>query len=218
MLENRSNQNEPTDNENDEDEDSFSDSQDSTNDIKLVNGQLTSREQLMGISVGSAGGWTLEVYPGDFVVHRKFGIGRYEKVVLQSKKKLTAEEKQAQEIRRKQIINDLMKKGKTLEEIQRVVETFGTNVDKDPLSNPLSTLLEIFYADAVVHVPVERAYRLSRYRAGDAAIKPRLSRVKGEAWSKAKRKVEANTVQMAEDVLALYATGEIEAVCQVLSV
>jgi transcription-repair coupling factor (superfamily II helicase) len=68
--------------------------------------------------------------------------------------------------------------------------------------------LEISYNDAVVHVPVERAYRLSRYRAGDAAIKPRLSRVKGEAWAKAKRKVEANTVQMAEDVLALYATRE----------
>ncbi|KAL7519640.1 hypothetical protein ACHAWX_004399 [Stephanocyclus meneghinianus] len=209
MLENRSNQNERTDNENDENEDSFSDSQDFSDDnLKFVNGQLTSREQLMGISVGSAGGWTLEVYPGDFVVHRKFGIGRYEKVVLQSKKKLTAEEKQAQETRRKEIINELMKEGKDLEEIQRVVETFGTDVDKDPLSNPLSTLLEISYADAVVHVPVERAYRLSRYRAGDAAIKPRLSRVKGEAWAKAKRKVEANTVQMAEDVLALYATRE----------
>ena len=39
-------------------------------------------------------------------------------------------------------------------------------------------------------------------------MKPRLSRVKGEAWAKAKRKVEANTAQMAEDVLALYATRE----------
>jgi transcription-repair coupling factor (superfamily II helicase) len=35
-----------------------------------------------------------------------------------------------------------------------------------------------------------------------------LSRVKGEAWSKAKNKVEANTIQMAQDVLALYATRE----------
>eukprot|EP00804_Cyclotella_cryptica_P003699 CCRYP_008882-RA/>CCRYP_008882-RA protein AED:0.04 eAED:0.04 QI:123/1/1/1/1/0.75/4/799/942 len=209
MIENRSTQNGQRDNESDDDDDNFSDTQDFSDDnLKFVNGQLTSREKLLGISVGSAGGWTLEVYPGDFVVHRKFGIGRYEKVVLQSKKKLTAEERQAQETRRKEIINDLMKEGKDLEEIQRVVETFGTEVDKDPVSNPLSTLLEIAYADAVVHVPVERAYRLSRYRAGDAAVKPRLSRVKGEAWAKAKRKVEANTVQMAEDVLALYATRE----------
>jgi hypothetical protein len=37
---------------------------------RFVNGKLTSLEQLMGISVGSAGGWSLEVYPGDFVVHR----------------------------------------------------------------------------------------------------------------------------------------------------
>ena len=35
-----------------------------------------------------------------------------------------------------------------------------------------------------------------------------MSLVKVEAWSKAKRKVEANTVQMAKDVLALYATRE----------
>eukprot|EP00957_Ditylum_brightwellii_P017561 1323089-Ditylum_brightwellii.AAC.1 len=78
----------------------------------------------------------------------------------------------------------------TTEEIQSVVSKFGTDDDNDPISNPLSTLLEIAYNDAIVHVPVDRAYRLSRYRAGDAAIKPRLSRVKGEAWSKAKNKVE----------------------------
>ena len=175
---------------------------------RVVNGQITSREQLMGISVGSAGGWSLEVFPGDFVVHRKYGIGRYDKTVLNPKTKLTPEEKEAAEERRKEIINDLMKDGKQLEEIQRRVESFGTAADTDPISNPLATLLEIAYSDAAVHVPIERAYRLSRYRAGDAAVKPRLSRVKGEAWAKAKRKVEANTVQMAEDVLALYATRE----------
>ena len=158
--------------------------------------------------MGSAGGWSLEVFPGDFVVHRKYGIGRYEKTVLNPKNKLSDEEHEAAEERRKEIINDLMKEGRQLEEIQRIVETFGTEEDTDPISNPLSTLLEIAYSDAVVHVPIDKAYRLSRYRAGDAAIKPRLSRVKGEAWSKAKRKVEVSTVQMAEDVLALYATRE----------
>lgn len=175
---------------------------------RFVNGKLTSREQLMGISVGSAGGWSLEVFPGDFVVHRKYGIGRYEKTVLKPKTKLTDEEREDAETRRKEIINELMKDGRQLDEIQRIVETFGTEKDTDPISNPLSTLLEIAYSDAVVHVPIDKAYRLSRYRAGDAAIKPRLSRVKGEAWSKAKRKVEVSTVQMAEDVLALYATRE----------
>mmetsp|Transcript_32183 Transcript_32183/g.68104 ORF Transcript_32183/g.68104 Transcript_32183/m.68104 type:complete len:1250 (-) Transcript_32183:85-3834(-) len=175
---------------------------------RFVNGKLTSREQLMGISVGSAGGWSLEVFPGDFVVHRKYGIGRYERTVLKSKSKLTSDERVAAEARRKDIINELMKEGKQLDEIQKIVETFGTDADTDPISNPLLTLLEISYSDAVVHVPIDRAYRLSRYRAGDAAIKPRLSRVKGEAWSKAKRKVEVSTVQMAEDVLALYATRE----------
>jgi len=175
---------------------------------RFVDGKLMNREQLMGISVGSAGGWSLEVFPGDFVVHRRYGIGRYDKTVLKPKSKLTEEEREASEARRKEIINELMASGKQLHEIQAVVEKFGTEEDLDPISNPLSTLLEVAYGDAVVHVPIERAYRMSRYRAGDAAIKPRLSRVKGEAWSKAKRKVEASTVQMAEDVLALYATRE----------
>lgn len=175
---------------------------------RFVNGKLTSLEQLMGISVGSAGGWSLEVFPGDFVVHRKYGIGQYEKTVLKPKSKLTVEEREAAEVRRKEIINQLMKEGKGVEDIQRVVDTFGTDADLDPISNPLTTFLEIKYSDAAVHVPIDRAYRLSRYRAGDAAIKPRLSRVKGEAWSKAKLKVEVSTVQMAEDVLALYATRE----------
>ena len=175
---------------------------------RFINGRLTSREQLMGISVGSAGGWSLEVYPGDFVVHRKYGIGKYEKTILKPKTKLTVEEREAIEGRRKEIINALMKEGKQLVEIQRVVETFGTDQDDDPISNPLSTFLEISYNDAAVHVPIDKAYRLSRYRAGDTVIKPKLSRVKGEAWMKAKQKVEASTIQMAEDVLALYATRE----------
>lgn len=175
---------------------------------RFINGRLTSREQLMGISVGSAGGWSLEVYPGDFVVHRKYGIGKYEKTILKPKTKLTPEEREAIESRRKEIINALMKEKKQLVEIQRVVETFGTDQDDDPISNPLSTFLEISYNDAAVHVPIDRAYRLSRYRAGDTVIKPKLSRVKGEAWMKAKQKVEVSTIQMAEDVLALYATRE----------
>ncbi|KAL7551395.1 hypothetical protein ACHAWF_017110 [Thalassiosira exigua] len=175
---------------------------------RLVNGQLTTRTKMMGISVGSAGGWSLEVFPGDFVVHRKYGIGRYDGTALKPKSKLTEEEREAAEARRKEIINGLMKEGKQIDEIQRVVEAFGTDQDADPISNPLNTLLEITYSDAVVHVPIDRAYRLSRYRAGDAAVKPRLSRVKGEAWGKAKRRVEASTAQMAQDVLALYATRE----------
>ncbi|OEU16103.1 P-loop containing nucleoside triphosphate hydrolase protein, partial [Fragilariopsis cylindrus CCMP1102] len=68
--------------------------------------------------------------------------------------------------------------------------------------------LEITYADGIVHVPVDRAYRLSRYRAGDAAVKPRLSKVRGDQWRNARKKVEASTLELAQDVLALYATRE----------
>ena len=37
---------------------------------QLVNGEMISRDALQGVRVGSAGGWSLEVFPGDFVVHR----------------------------------------------------------------------------------------------------------------------------------------------------
>lgn len=80
--------------------------------------------------------------------------------------------------------------GVTPDQIQAIRSKFGTDEDLDPISNPQSTVLEITYHDGIVHVPVDRAYRLSRYRAADAVVKPRLSKVKGEAWRKAKRKVE----------------------------
>jgi len=177
-------------------------------------GQVVSNEAMQGIRVGSAGGWSLEVFPGDFVVHRKYGIGRFEKTCLRPKTKLTPEELEAQAKRRTEIMTDELRKrgknmgGTTADVIEEIRSKFGTPEDTDPISNPQTTVLEISYSDAVVHVPVDRAYRLSRYRAGDSVIKPKLSRARGEAWSRAKKKVEENTIQLAQDVLALYATRE----------
>ncbi len=183
----------------------------------IVNGKLVINDRTLsnGIRVGSAGGWSLEVFPGDFVVHYKYGIGRYDQTIVKPKKKLTNEEIKAQKIRRDDIVKELLarrekegEKGLTNTEIENIVRNFGTEQDLDPVSNPMQTVLEVAYNDAVVHIPVDKAYRLSRYRAGDAVVKPRLSRVKGETWRKAKRKVEEDTIQMAQDVLALYATRE----------
>lgn len=174
-------------------------------------GKIVARDALAGVRVGSAGGWTLEVFPGDFVVHRKYGIGRFERTCLRPKSKLTPEEKKAQDVRRGEILSTELRKisgGVTPKVIQEIRSKFGTDEDTDPISNPKSTVLEISYADSVVHVPVERAYRISRYRAGDSVVKPKLSRVRGEAWAKAKRKVQDNTLEIAHDVLALYATRE----------
>ena len=173
-------------------------------------GRMISRDALAGVRVGSAGGWTLEVFPGDFVVHRKFGIGRFVQTTLRPKTKLTPEEKEARDARRAEILTRELRARKkvTPDEIQAIRSTFGTEEDNDPISNPQTTVLEIAYADAIVHVPVDRAYRLSRFRAGDAPVKPRLSRVRGDAWARARRKVEESTFELAQDVLALYATRE----------
>jgi transcription-repair coupling factor (superfamily II helicase) len=188
------------------------DGQYTTAETVQVNGKIVSRDTLQGVRVGSAGGWTLEVFPGDFVVHRKYGIGRFERTCRRPKTKLSKAELEAQDRRRDEIIREEISKvpgGVTPEYLQSVRSKFGTVDDKDPISNPESTVLEISYSDGIVHVPVDRAYRLSRYRAGESVIKPKLSKVKGDAWRKAKQKVEENTLQLAQDVLALYATREI---------
>lgn len=187
------------------------DGQQETTDTVQIDGKIVSKDTLQGVRVGSAGGWSLEVFPGDFVVHRKYGIGRFERTCLRPKSKLTQEEIEARDARRAEILTQELKKisgGVTPDQIQEIRSKFGTDEDLDPISNPQSTVLEITYQDGIVHVPVDRAYRLSRYRAADAVVKPRLSKVRGEAWSKAKRKVEENTLQLAQDVLALYATRE----------
>jgi len=174
----------------------------------VKNGKIvTKAENVEGIKVGSAGGWSLEVFPGDFVVHRKYGIGRFDGTTTKAKN-LNDEERKARDRRRLARLQRARKRGASEKQLANLKSKFGTDVDTDPVSNPQMSVLVVVYADATVHVPVERAYRLSRYRAGDAVIKPRLSRIKGETWAKTTSKVMASTAQLAQDVLALYATRE----------
>lgn len=58
------------------------DGQEESSSTVEVNGKIVSKDTLQGVRVGSAGGWSLEVFPGDFVVHRKYGIGRFERTCL----------------------------------------------------------------------------------------------------------------------------------------
>ncbi len=176
---------------------------------RVVNGKLISREETQGVRVGSAGGWTLEVFPGDFVVHRKYGIGRFDRTVIKPKRKLNKEEKDAQALRRNEIVKEMIRDGKNSEEIEAALAGFGSKEGKDPISNPIQAVLEVSYNDAKVHIPVDKAaYRLSRYRAGDAVVKPSSRGSLEKHGTKQKRKVEEDTIQMAQDVPALYATRE----------
>jgi hypothetical protein len=121
--------------------------------VEKRSGKIVAREALAGVRVGSAGGWMLEVFPGDFVVHRKYGIGRFERTCLRQKTRLTPQEKQAQEARRGEILTTELRKNKSgvaPAEIQAIRAKFGTEEDTDPISNPQTTVLEISYADVVV--------------------------------------------------------------------
>ena len=147
------------------------------------------------------------------IMSRKYGIGRFEKTCLRPKTKLTKAEKAARDERRKDMLREQLRKQKADDSlpqltVQEITSKFGTEEDTDPISNPQATVLEITYSDGIVHVPVDRAYRLSRYRSGDSVIKPKLSKVRGDAWMRAKQKVKENTLELAQDVLALYATRE----------
>jgi hypothetical protein len=164
-----------------------------------------------GTLVGSAGGWSLEIFPGDFVVHRKYGIGKFTKTLLVDVQiEEGSSQHVAQQERRKKLIRAAKKAGWQIPKIQKLVATFGTEADLDLISRPRQTMIEISYQDGLVHVPIDKAYRLSRYQSADVAIPPKLSRVRGGdmTWRKAREKVALMTMEMAQDVLALYATRE----------
>lgn len=157
-----------------------------------------------GTFVGSAAGWSLEVFPGDFVVHRKYGIGRFEGIVLKDKK-LNKEQRSKESMLKQKIVNKARAKGATEPQIK---ELFEKMKDKHFVEREKITVLELKFADALLHVPIDKAYRLSRYRAGETVVKPKLSKMKGDTWKKQTEKVLQSTKVLAEDVLALYATRE----------
>ena len=98
-----------------------------SSDSRIVNGKLVSNEKQQGIQVGSAGGWNLEVFPGDFVVHRRYGIGRFEGTLLKSKTKLTKQETENQTKRRDEIVKDMLRvKNNNITEIEAVIANFGS--------------------------------------------------------------------------------------------
>ena len=108
-------------------------------DTVQVDGKMVSRDSLAGVRVGSAGGWELEIFPKDFVVHRKYGIGRFERTVLRPKAKLTKEEEAARDSRRAELLREAVKGipgGATPQQIQEIRSKFGTEEDTDPVSNP----------------------------------------------------------------------------------
>ena len=157
-----------------------------------------------GTYVGSAAGWNLEVFPGDFVVHRKYGIGRFEGIVLKDKK-LNKDGRSKESMIKQQLINKARAKGASEGQVKQLLEKMKT---KHFVERQKVTVLELKFSDALLHVPVDKAYRLSRYRGGEALIKPKLSKMKGDTWRKQTEKVLQSTREMAEEVLALYATRE----------
>lgn len=157
-----------------------------------------------GTYVGSAAGWSLEVFPGDFVVHRKYGIGRFEGIVLKDKR-LNKEQRSQESMIKQKLINKARQKGASEAQVKELLEKMKT---KQFVEREKVTVLELKFSDALLHVPIEKAYRLSRYRGGEALVKPKLSKMKGDTWKKQTEKVLQSTKELAEEVLALYATRE----------
>ncbi|GMI38543.1 hypothetical protein TeGR_g13239, partial [Tetraparma gracilis] len=158
------------------------------------------------IRVGSAAGWELVVSPGDHVVHRKYGVG----VLARSFHKIpppTRAEKSGQAQRLQREIDRARAAGLPPPPTPEPASpTLGT---EDRPGDPRAQLtLEIQYSDGLLHVPASKAYRLSRFRPGSTGPAPRLSKMGGGAWEKKKEKVRQGAHEIAEEVLALYATRD----------
>ena len=152
------------------------------------------------ITVGSAGGWTLEIIPGDYVVHKKYGIGRFTRSFTKPRK-LSRKEKSEVAVKLQAEIYAARRNGRP------PPSSMGDTMGEQVLT------LEIEYADGILHVPAHRAFRLSRYRSSTVSsslqsLPPRLSRMTGTTWSKNRDKVAQSASAIAEEVLALYATRE----------
>ena len=118
------------------------------------------------------------------MVHQKYGIGKFLRC-LRKPAVLSRAEKSRRAMERQRQINN-----------NEEVRIYPVNETQD--------VMEVEYGDGILHVPVERSFRLSRYRGGDAIVKPKLSKMRGGQWSRQRDKVEGITEGIAVDVLAAY--------------
>lgn len=98
-----------------------------------------------------------EITPGDFVVHRDHGIGRFSGVVRQRREETEIE------------------------------------------------LILIEYEDGKIYIPIQNITVISKYRAEEGII-PKLDRLSGKTWLRKKERARKRVHEIAEKLVALYAT------------
>ena len=132
--------------------------------------------------VGSASGHRVNISVGDYVVHIKYGIGRYDGLVP--------------------FVPPRSKSSYT----DNLYLHRPPPPPPPPTSSPSVPLLTLSYADGIVYVPQTNSHRLSRYRSGQSDVTPpRLSTLAGGTWRDLKSSVSASTASVAASFLALYA-------------
>jgi transcription-repair coupling factor (superfamily II helicase) len=143
------------------------------------------------ITVGTASGWSLPLTLGDYVVHKKYGVGKFTNVV-EKFKKMSVEDRSY----------NAGVVSRAREDAKR--DAVGLDLEKLDLKKPVTQLtLEITYSDAILHVPQHRSYRLSRYRSG--AIPTKLSSMyTTRVWDKQRQIVGMKAEEVASDVISLY--------------
>ncbi len=68
--------------------------------------------------------------------------------------------------------------------------------------------IKLKYADDnILYVPVEQMDRVEKY-VGKDGVRPRINRLGGKQWERAKAKVRATVEELAEELVALYAARE----------
>eukprot|EP00934_Nitzschia_sp_Nitz4_P003378 Nitzschia sp. Nitz4//scaffold86_size83305//57770//61093//NITZ4_005268-RA/size83305-exonerate_est2genome-gene-0.40-mRNA-1//1//CDS//3329559268//3368//frame0 len=183
-----------------------------TNTVHL-DGVVTSREALRGFRITRKGGSTLDLNPGDYVVHQKFGIGRFQGFAIVSGRKLSAAE---QAMRQKEKWDELVSHhntllpGKTIAPLEPEKKTEESEEVVEPGSepSPKRLVMEIMYMRTLIQVPIERVHRIARFRSGGSKVKPKVSNLKRMHWKKVTETVREKTTEQARSVLALYASRE----------
>ncbi|GMI16650.1 hypothetical protein TrLO_g6298 [Triparma laevis f. longispina] len=137
------------------------------------------------LNLPTSGGWTVPLYLNDFVVHVKYGIGRYTDVIVKEMKMGRLEKSQLAYLRQK-----------SLERGESPPSVSSTLTER---------VIVVTYLDGTLHIPMKQLKRLSRYSSGKGAISPVLSKLKSKAWGTTSKKARDLTREVASGVVSLYA-------------
>lgn len=143
------------------------------------------------------------VYPGDFVVHRDFGICQYTRIRRDDEEV----EEDEEVVKQDELVADLRAGGKGRGAPRVVVQDDRTDVPNK--GDKTNLVIELTFANSQrLILPASLRHKLSRIKAADTDKPPKLTRLDDNGrklWQRQMQKARESAQDSAQDVLALYA-------------